>query len=54
VDQINYLAVVAAAISTFVIGGLWYSPALFHRAWMSANGLTDADLARGGAAKIFA
>jgi hypothetical protein len=54
VEQINYFAVLAAAISTFVIGGLWYSPALFHKAWMSANGLTDADLARGGAAKIFA
>ena len=52
-DQINYLAALAAAISTFVIGGLWYSPALFHRAWMSANGLTEADLARGGATKIF-
>lgn len=52
-EQINYFAVLTAAISTFIIGGLWYSPALFHRAWMSANGLTDADLARGGAAKIF-
>jgi hypothetical protein len=53
VEQINYLAVLTAAISTFVIGGLWYSPALFHRAWMSANGFTDADLARGGAGRIF-
>ena len=30
-EQINYLAVLTAAISTFVIGGLWYSPVLFHR-----------------------
>ena len=52
-EQINYFAVLTAAISTFIIGGLWYSPALFHRAWMSANGLTEADLAKGGAAKIF-
>ena len=52
-EQINYFAVLAAAISTFVIGGLWYSPALFQRAWMSANGFSEADLARGGAAKIF-
>ena len=52
-EHINYLAVLAAAVSTFLIGGLWYSPALFHRAWMSANGLSDADLARGGAGKIF-
>jgi hypothetical protein len=53
VEQINYFAVLTAALSTFVIGGLWYSPALFHRAWMSANGLTEADLARGGVTKVF-
>jgi hypothetical protein len=29
--QLNYYAVLAAAVSTFVIGGLWYSPALFER-----------------------
>ena len=51
--EINYLAAVAAAISTFVIGGLWYSPLLFHHAWARANGLTEADLAKGSAGKIF-
>ena len=52
-EGINYLAAVAAAISTFVIGGLWYSPLLFHHAWARANGFTEADLAKGGAGKIF-
>lgn len=52
-DHINYLAVLVAAVSTFVIGGLWYSPVLFQRGWMSANGFTEADLAKGSAAKIF-
>jgi hypothetical protein len=51
--EINYLAAIAAAVSTFVIGGLWYSPLLFHRAWVHANGFTEADLAKGGAATIF-
>ena len=32
-EQINYLAVLAAAVSTFLIGGLWYSPALFGKTW---------------------
>jgi hypothetical protein len=50
--EINYLAALAAAVSTFVIGGIWYSPLMFQRAWMSTNGLTDADLA-GGSGKIF-
>ena len=51
--DINYLAVIAAALSTFLIGGLWYSPLLFQRSWMTANGLSTADLERGGQARIF-
>lgn len=51
-DGINYLAVIAAALSTFVIGGLWYSPLLFHRAWAATNGFSDADL-KGGEGRIF-
>lgn len=31
--DVNHLAVVAAAVSSFVLGGLWYSPALFGRTW---------------------
>ena len=51
--HINWLAVVAAAVSTFVLGGLWYSPALFGRAWMSVNQLTPADLAKSSMGKVF-
>jgi Protein of unknown function (DUF1761) len=51
--HLNWLAVVAAAVSTFVLGGLWYSKALFGRAWMSVNRLNDADLAKGNRIKLF-
>lgn len=51
-DGVNLLAVAAAAVATFVIGGIWYSPVLFHNAWMSTNRFTDRDL-EGGAARIF-
>lgn len=51
--QINWLAVVAAAAANFVIGGLWYSPALFGKSWMRANGFTAEQLAGGPMAKIF-
>jgi hypothetical protein len=51
--DINCLAVLAAAVSTFVIGGLWCSPILFQKAWMGANGLKEEDLAGGNMAKIF-
>ena len=37
----NYLAILAATISTFVLGGLWYSPLLFANAWSREIGLTD-------------
>ena len=51
--QINYLAVLAAAVSAFVIGGLWYSPLLFQKAWLAANGFSEADVQKGSPAKIF-
>lgn len=37
------LAIVAAAASAFLIGGLWYS-ALFAKAWQRAAGVTDDQL----------
>ena len=37
---INLLAVLVAAIATFVLGGLWYSPLLFGKVWVRAHGYT--------------
>ena len=51
--QINWLAVIAAALSMFVIGGLWYSPMLFARPWLRAAGLSDAALKSGNVPLIF-
>jgi hypothetical protein len=51
--QPNFLGALVAALSTFLVGGLWYSPLLFARPWMAANGLTDADLKKGGLGRIF-
>lgn len=51
--QVNWLAVIVAALSTFVLGGLWYGP-LFGRAWMRASGVDEARLSEGGAGRIFA
>ncbi len=52
-SQINYLAVLVAALSTFILGGLWYSPMLFGKAWMRANNFTDADLQSFSKARMF-
>ncbi|MCF8242795.1 MAG: DUF1761 domain-containing protein [Melioribacteraceae bacterium] len=51
--QINFLAVIAAAVSSFLIGALWYSPVLFGNAWMQENGFKDEDLKNANMAKIF-
>jgi hypothetical protein len=46
--DVNWLAVLTAAISSFLLGGLWYSPALFQKAWQRAAGLSDAELQKNG------
>jgi hypothetical protein len=51
-SNVNWLGALVAAISTFLVGGVWYSPILFARPWMEAMELTDADL-KGGMGKIF-
>jgi membrane-associated HD superfamily phosphohydrolase len=51
--KINYFAVLTAAISTFVLGGLWYSPLLFGKAWMRTNNFTDEDLKTFSKARMF-
>ena len=39
----NVWAVIGAAVSSFLIGGLWYSPALFGRTWNVENGGPPSD-----------
>jgi Protein of unknown function (DUF1761) len=51
--EINYWAMIAAALAAFVLGGLWYSPLLFGKAWQREVGLSDEELARGNMARIF-
>ena len=50
---INVWAVLVAALANFLIGGLWYSPALVGKAWMRANGFSAADLKKGSPTVIF-
>ncbi len=44
VPQVHYLAVLAAGFAIFVLGGLWYSPVLFAKPWMSLQGVTEEEL----------
>jgi len=42
--DINYLAVLVAAIAYFVLGGLWYSPVLFGNMWKKAMNIKDGNM----------
>jgi hypothetical protein len=44
--QLNWLAILVAAISTMVVGFLWYSPILFAKPWMREMGYDPNDKAK--------
>jgi hypothetical protein len=50
--SIDWLAVLISAVSTFLLGGLWYGP-LLGRAWMRASGVTETRARQGNQARIF-
>ncbi|MEP1093638.1 MAG: DUF1761 domain-containing protein [Cyclobacteriaceae bacterium] len=51
-STVNWLAVLLATISAFVVGGLWYGP-LFGKAWMAEMNFTEEDLKKANMAKIY-
>jgi hypothetical protein len=53
ISSINWLAILVAGLSAFVIGGIWYSPGLFGNAWMKESGLTEDQIRSGNKGKIF-
>ncbi len=46
----NTWAIVLAAVSSFMLGGLWYSPVLFGKTWNNENGGVEQT---GHPAKVF-
>jgi len=53
ISTLNWAAVFAATIAGFAIGGLWYSPLLFAKAWMKENGFTEEGMKNSNMGKIF-
>jgi hypothetical protein len=51
--HINYWAILVSALSTFVIGGIWYSPAVLGKAWMKENGFTEETTKKANMVKVF-
>jgi Protein of unknown function (DUF1761) len=51
--NLNWLAIIVAAISAFALGGLWYSPLLFARRWMKETGITEEMAGQNSMIKVF-
>lgn len=48
--KINYLAVLVAAVATFILGAIWYLS--FNTSWMQLSGITQADAEANSSAAI--
>jgi hypothetical protein len=51
--EVNWLAVALCALSSLVLGAIWYSPALFAKPWQQAAGVSDERAKSGNMALIF-
>jgi hypothetical protein len=50
---IDWMPTIVATVSAFILGGLWYSPLLFAKAWQRETGLSDEQLNAANKGKIF-
>ena len=53
ISNINFFALIVAAVASFGLGAIWYSPLLFSKAWQKAVGLTNEELAKANMALVF-
>lgn len=51
--EFNFLAILVAALSSFVIGFIWYNPKVFGTIWMKESGMTQEQSKQGNMLKIF-
>jgi len=45
--ELNWAAVLVAALAKFFQGWLWFSPALFYKPWKRLSGVTDESMKHG-------
>lgn len=51
--EMNWIAILLSALTTLVVGFVWYHPKVFGTAWMKETGLTQEELSKGNMVKIF-
>ena len=52
-QNLNWLAIIVAAASAFLLGSLWYSPILFAKRWMKETGITEESTKNTNMIKLF-
>jgi len=50
---INHLAVAVSAVSSLILGAIWYSPILFTKAWQKEAGVSEEQLKSSNPLKTF-
>jgi hypothetical protein len=51
--EVNFLALFVAALSTLVVGFIWYNPKVFGTLWMNESGMTEDKMKGANMAMIF-
>ena len=51
--EINFYAILAAALSSFVVGFIWYNPKVFGTIWMNEIGMTEEKARQSNMLKVF-
>lgn len=44
--EVNYIAVLIAAVASMIVGFLWYGPFILGKPWMKERGLTKEELSK--------
>jgi hypothetical protein len=52
-QNLNWLAIIVAAVSAFILGSLWYSPLMFLNRWMKETGITKDSTKNTNMGKLF-
>jgi hypothetical protein len=52
-SEVNLVPVLLCGVASMLLGGIWYSPMLFGKAWQRGAGLSDEQLAAGNLGMIY-
>jgi hypothetical protein len=53
-NDLNWLAVIVAALAYFAVGAVWYAPPVFGNMWMGAGGTTREQADEGPGPAVYA